>query len=83
LSELGREILQMPVRIGAPAAHLPIAGLSRKLMTPAHATSIGLLLWGLEGENRLWRRRYDVEEGNGRSVWISNTMQWLRNLLPD
>jgi hypothetical protein len=52
-------------------------------MTPAHATSIGLLLWGLEGENRLWRRRYDVEEGNGRSVWISNTMQWLRNLLPD
>lgn len=83
LSELAREILEMPVRIGAPTAHLPIAGLSRKLMTPAYATSIGLLLWGLEGENRLWRRRYDGEHMNGKSVWISNTMQWLRNLLPD
>ncbi|MEZ4676492.1 MAG: cell division protein FtsA [Caldilineaceae bacterium] len=82
MAELGRDILQMPVRIGAPAAHLPVTGLSRKLMAPGYATSIGLLLWGLQGEDRLWRRRYDMEQG-GQREWIDTTVRWLKNLLPD
>ena len=82
LAELGREIFQMPVRIGAPAAHLPITGLSRKMLTPSYATSIGLLLWGLQGEARLWRRRYDLET-SGQREWLDTTVRWLKNLLPD
>jgi len=82
MAELGRDILQMPVRIGTPIPHLPITGLSRKMMTPSYATSIGLLLWGLQGEDRLWRRRYDLEQG-GQREWLDTTVRWLKNLLPD
>lgn len=82
LAELGREVLQMPVRIGAPAPHLPITGLSRKMLSPSYATSIGLLLWGLQGEERLWRRRYDLE-ASGQREWLDTTVRWLKNLLPD
>lgn len=82
MAELGREIFQMPVRIGTPAPHLPVTGLSRKMMTPSYATSIGLLLWGLQEEDRLWRRRYDLENG-WRPEWMDTTVRWLQNLLPD
>ncbi|MCB0121893.1 MAG: cell division protein FtsA, partial [Caldilineaceae bacterium] len=82
MAELGREILQMPVRIGAPAAHLPVTGLSRKMMAPSYATSIGLLLWGLQEDERLWRRHYALDQ-NGQREWLDTTVRWLKNLLPD
>lgn len=82
MAELGREILQMPVRIGAPAPHLPVTGLSRKMMAPSYATSIGLLLWGLKAEDRLWRRNYGLGP-NGQREWLDTTVRWLKNLLPD
>lgn len=44
--QLGREVLGLPVRIAAPAG---IGGLVDTLLTPAYATSIGLLLWGAAG----------------------------------
>jgi cell division protein FtsA len=43
LSELGREVLQMPVRIASPAG---VGGLVDNLMNPASSTAIGLLRWG-------------------------------------
>lgn len=82
MAELGRDILQMPVRIGAPAPHLPITGLSRKMMAPSYATSIGLLLWGLQEDDRLWRRHYGMDQG-GQREWLDTTVRWLKNLLPD
>jgi cell division protein FtsA len=42
-AELGREVLEMPVRIASPVG---IGGLVDGLMTPAFSNSIGLLLWG-------------------------------------
>jgi cell division protein FtsA len=42
-AELGREVLQMPVRIAGPAG---VGGLVDNLLTPANSTSIGLLRWG-------------------------------------
>ncbi len=42
-AELGREVLQMPVRIAAPSG---IGGLIDTIQTPAHATAVGLLRWG-------------------------------------
>ncbi len=43
IAELGREVLQMPVRVVAPSG---IGGLTDSILTPAFSTSIGLLQWG-------------------------------------
>jgi cell division protein FtsA len=43
IAELGRDVLQMPVRVVAPSG---IGGLTDSILTPAYATAIGLLHWG-------------------------------------
>jgi len=43
LAELGREVLQMPVRVVAPTG---VSGLTDSILSPAYATAIGLLQWG-------------------------------------
>jgi cell division protein FtsA len=43
IAELGREVLQMPVRVVGPSG---IGGLTDSILTPAYSTAIGLLLWG-------------------------------------
>lgn len=43
IAELGREVLEMPVRVVGPSG---IGGLTDSILTPAYSTSIGLLLWG-------------------------------------
>lgn len=45
IQELGREVLGMPVRIGAPH---DLQGLVDVLGSPAYATGVGLLIWGLK-----------------------------------
>lgn len=45
--ELGREMLQLPVRIGRVR---DIGGLVDTVSGPAYATAVGLLLWGLHHE---------------------------------
>jgi cell division protein FtsA len=42
-AELGREVLQMPVRIAAPVG---IGGLVDGLLIPGYSDAVGLLLWG-------------------------------------
>jgi cell division protein FtsA len=54
MATLGRDILQLPVRIGSPAN---VGGISDVLADPAYATSVGLLLWGAKQEGRQnWSR---------------------------
>lgn len=43
--ELGREVLQLPVRVGAPHG---LEGLVDIISNPAYATGVGLLLWGMK-----------------------------------
>ncbi|MBA7482810.1 Cell division protein FtsA [subsurface metagenome] len=43
IEALGREILQLPVRVGIPTQ---MYGITDTLRDPAYATSVGLLLWG-------------------------------------
>jgi len=43
--ELGREMLGLPVRVGA--AH-SVGGLTDAVSSPSYATAVGLLLWGLQ-----------------------------------
>ena len=87
MAELGRNLLKMPVRIGAPGSHLPITAMSRALQSPAYATSVGLLLWGMHEDARVLHRRFAADSGGSRlspeaSAWMGHTVQWLRNLLP-
>jgi cell division protein FtsA len=43
---LGREVLNMPVRVAGPVG---IGGLTDNIMNPAYSTAIGLLYWGARG----------------------------------
>ena len=43
VAELGRDVLQVPVRIAGPTG---IGGLVDTLLTPTYSTSVGLLQWG-------------------------------------
>lgn len=54
IATLGREILQLPVRVGAPSN---MEGISDALCDPAYATSVGLLAWGINHERgQNWTR---------------------------
>lgn len=82
MAELGRTVLGMPVRIGAPLSTLPIVGLSRALQTPTYATTVGLLLWGMREDARSVHRRFHADATNGKTEWMGKAMEWLKHLLP-
>ncbi|TET68993.1 MAG: cell division protein FtsA [Dehalococcoidia bacterium] len=53
IATLGREILQLPVRVGTPTN---MEGIADTLCDPAYATSVGLLLWGAKQEgSQTWQ----------------------------
>ncbi|MFZ5918714.1 MAG: cell division protein FtsA [Chloroflexota bacterium] len=68
IQELGREILGLPVRVGAPRS---LRGLVDVLNDPAYATGVGLLLWGIQQESTL--RPRTSKPGVTRKI-----TQWLR-----
>ena len=72
MRELGRDILQLPTRTGTPQ---DLLGLVDALSSPAHATGVGLLLWGLREE----ATRVPTEKPTGLSQRI---LHWLRSFLP-
>ena len=43
IAELGRDVLEMPVRVAAPTG---IGGLVDTLLNPGYSTAVGLLQWG-------------------------------------
>lgn len=72
MRELGRDILQLPTRIGPPR---DLLGLVDALSSPAYATGVGLLLWGLREE----ANRVPSERPIG--LW-QRIVHWLRSFLP-
>jgi cell division protein FtsA len=55
IEALGRNTLQLPVRVGVPGN---IYGISDALHDPAYATSVGLLLWGAKYKGmQAWQHR--------------------------
>jgi cell division protein FtsA len=74
--ELAEHSLQLPVRIGTPH---DLQGLTDVLESPAYATSVGLLLWGmrhaLAGEPEPRQRRQP-------SVLWPRVRDWFRAFLP-
>ena len=49
IETLGRDILQLPVRVGIPTS---MHGITDILRDPAYATSVGLLMWGAKHEGK-------------------------------
>jgi cell division protein FtsA len=71
IAALGREILRLPVRVGAPTN---IHGITDTLRDPAYATSVGLLLWGAKHEGRQnWQTR-------GFGAVLRHLVSRIRNL---
>jgi cell division protein FtsA len=72
IQELGRDVFNLPVRVGAPQE---IHGLVDKVSNPAHAVGAGLMGWGLTVDARPQLRK------SGPSIG-SRFLLWLRAFLP-
>ncbi len=75
IRRLAAEVFHAPVRIGSPTG---IYGLTDQISTPAYATSVGLLKWGLDQEFEPSSSRGGLPLSNIGSA-VTN---WLRNFLP-
>jgi cell division protein FtsA len=73
---LGREVLDMPVRVAGPT---DVAGLTDNIMNPAYSTAIGLLLWGAKGIETGELSRYESAPALGMAGRIRDA---LRSLFP-
>ncbi len=76
LAELGREVLQMPVRVVAPTG---VSGLTDSILTPAYATAIGLLQWGARSLAEGEPVRYESTPAFGI---LGRLRDALRNIFP-
>jgi cell division protein FtsA len=74
LRDLGRQVMNMPVRVGGPH---DLVGLVDTISTPAFATGVGLLKWGDRQGDALSRRKRS-RPGLGQRLSV-----FLRSLLPD
>jgi cell division protein FtsA len=75
IRRLATDTLESPVRIGTPTS---ILGLSEQLSSPAFASSVGLLRWGL---------RHSGELSSGPRISVLNgafgsITNWLRSFVP-
>jgi cell division protein FtsA len=72
IQELGRDVLGLPVRVGAPRE---LQGLVDRISNPAHAVGAGLIGWGLTVDTRPQLRRPS-------SGLLRGFLNWLRVFLP-
>ncbi|MCS6840716.1 MAG: cell division protein FtsA [Roseiflexus sp.] len=80
LDELMRDMLGMPVRIGTPA---DLTGLADTLNSPAYATAIGLLRWGMRhGMSALHSGGGPPSDHGGWVSTYERFKRWLKEFLP-
>jgi cell division protein FtsA len=75
-AELGREVLQIPVRVAAPAG---VGGLVETILTPSYSTAIGLLEWGATSLGPSEPSRYESAPASGLLGRIRDA---IRSLFP-
>jgi cell division protein FtsA len=73
---LGREVLNMPVRVAGPS---DVGGLTDNIMNPAYSTAIGLLYWGAKGLEADDRGPYPTAPVGGLPGRVRDA---LRHLFP-
>jgi len=76
IRDVAAELLQLPVRIGMPRR---LRGLTETISSPAYATSVGLLLWGMR------ERAGTIERGPRtarKGAWYGRLADWLTLFLP-
>jgi cell division protein FtsA len=73
---LGREVLDMPVRVAGPT---DVGGLTDNILNPAYSTAIGLLLWGARGLDSGDNSPYQSAPVGGA---VGRLRDALRNLFP-
>jgi cell division protein FtsA len=76
IADLGREVLQMPVRVVAPSG---IGGLTDAILNPAYSTAIGLLMWGATMIDEEESTRYESAPAGGL---LGKVRDALRNVFP-
>ena len=76
-AELGREVLQMQVRVAGPTG---MGGLTDTISDPSYATAVGLLLWGANQVAAGEPLQYDpTQEGGGV---LGRLRDAIRNIFP-
>lgn len=73
IRDLARQVLKLPVRVGGPS---DLIGLTDSILTPAYATSVGLIRWG-------WRQGQIVHNDRPGPNIAGRFVQWLKAFLPD
>jgi cell division protein FtsA len=74
MRELGRQVFDLPLRVGHPA---DLLGLADQLANPAFATAVGLLRWGVDASLSPLFHRHRSRPGIAQRI-----TNWLRNFLP-
>src|SRR3990172_6973878 len=70
---LSKEVMQSPVRVGYP---IGVSGLVEELDNPAYATSVGLLLWGLQNRAHCGNGHYGQQLG----TIYRRFLDWVKEL---
>jgi cell division protein FtsA len=73
---LGREVLNMPVRVAGPS---DVGGLTDNILNPAYSTAIGLLLWGAKGIGEGDGTRFESAPAGGA---VGRVRDALRSFFP-
>jgi cell division protein FtsA len=76
IEEVARSVLNLPVRIGVPTR---LGGLADTIDSPAYATSVGLVRWGLK---RGSAQHILVPQEQGWSRIYNRFKSWMREFLP-
>jgi cell division protein FtsA len=76
LRDLAERVLDLPVRIGAPH---DLQGLTDAVESPAFATAVGLLLWGMRHEPAT---STESKPSRPTSIFWAKIRDWLRAFLP-
>jgi cell division protein FtsA len=74
--ELAQQVLNLPVRVGTPH---DLQGLTDVLESPAYATAVGILLWGLRHEQL---GRQEPRRRPPNPLW-ARVRRWFQAFLPE
>jgi cell division protein FtsA len=73
ITESAQEYLDLPVRVGTPVA---VSGMADQLAGPAHATTLGLLQWGLRTRTQ---HNGHVPVGAGMTAAYQRTIRFFKD----